>query len=343
MAQNSPASASSVVTMRGRPFANENNPEPSEQPPAVEASAVARKFMAAVKWAERKNAARAPLGNPAVYDPQAFPWVAELENSWTGIRAELAQLMLRRDALAAKQSGQPAKIGEDRAWTTFVLANYFQRYERNIAQCPETWRILQKVPRLVGAMFSVLEPGRRLPPHRGPYNGVLRLHLGLIIPEPREAVAIRINGKVHHWEEGRALIFDDTFEHEVRNESDYTRVVLFVDFEKPLKFPARLINRRLLRSYLFRPFVREGAESQGRWAQRFYRQAQELREAERAPAAADVPVAIPPAAAARPVAVGKRTVEKSPAEKRPVEKIDDAPLSLTETFERHWPSDTTKV
>jgi len=128
----------------------------------------------------------------------------------------------------------------------------------------------------------------------------------------------------------------------VRNESDYTRVVLFVDFEKPLKFPARLINRRLLRSYLFRPFVREGAESQGRWAQRFYRQAQELREAERAPAVAPS-LAVPPAAAARPVAVGKRTVEKSPAEKRPVEKIDDAPLSLTETFERHWPSDTTKV
>lgn len=333
MAQNSPVPASSVVTIQGRPFANENNPAQGEPASVIQTSLqpslIARKFMGAVKWAERTNAARASLGNPAVYDSQAFPWLAELENSWTSIRAELAQLMMRRDALAAKDSAQSSTIGEDRAWTTFILAHYFQRHERNIAQCPETWRILQKVPRLVGAMFSVLEPGRRLPPHRGPYNGILRLHLGLIIPEPREAVAIRIDGRVHHWEEGRALIFDDTFEHEVRNESDYTRVVLFVDFEKPLKFPAGLINRRMLRSYLFRPFVREGAESQGRWARRFYRQAQELREAERLPAA---PVAAPPAAA-RPVAAGKR----------PVEKIDDTPLSLSETFERHWPSDTTKV
>ena len=81
----------------------------------------------------------------------------------------------------------------------------------------------------------------------------MRLHLGLIVPEPREAVGIRIDGEVHHWEEGRALIFDDTFEHEARNESGHTRVVLFIDFERPLKFPARFVNRALLRSYFFRP------------------------------------------------------------------------------------------
>ena len=78
----------------------------------------------------------------------------------------------------------------------------------------------------------------------------------MIVPEPREAVGIRIDGRVCHWEEGRALVFDDTFEHEARNESNSSRVVLFIDFEKPLTFPARLLNRRLLRSYLFSPFVR---------------------------------------------------------------------------------------
>ena len=82
---------------------------------------------------------------------------------------------------------------------------------------------------------------------------------------------------MHHWEEGRALIFDDTFEHEARNESGHTRVVLFIDFERPLKFPARFVNRALLRNYFFRPFVREGAEDQGLWARRFYREAQAMR------------------------------------------------------------------
>ena len=190
--------------------------------------------------------------------------------------------MMRRDALVGQGDRSSPTIGQDRGWTTFVLSNYFRRNERNIEQCPETWRLVQRVPGLVSVMFSVLEPGARLPAHHGPYNGLLRLHLGLIVPEPREAVAIRIDGAVHHWEEGRALIFDDTFEHEARNESGHTRVVLFIDFERPLKFPARFVNRPLLRSYFFRPFVREGAEDQGLWARRFYREAQAMREEARA-------------------------------------------------------------
>ena len=102
------------------------------------------------------------------------------------------------------------------------------------------------------------------------------------MPEPREAVAIRIDGEVHHWEEGRALIFDDTFEHEARNESGHTRVVLFIDFERPLKFPARFVNRRAAAQLFLQPFVREGAQDQGRWARRFYREAQAMREEARA-------------------------------------------------------------
>ena len=95
--------------------------------------------------------------------------------------------------------------------------------------------------------------------------------------------------------------------------------------EKKIELPQAMAPRVKIR-----PFVREGAESQGRWAQRFYRQAQELREAARpAPVA---PVAAAPAAA-RPIGLSKRAETTT----------DDAPLSLSESFERHWPSDTTKV
>ena len=82
-------------------------------------------------------------------------------------------------------------------------------------------------------MFSILEPGKHLPPHRGPYNGVLRLHLGLIVPEPREQLGIRVENQVYRWQEGEAVIFDDAYEHEAWNKTPQTRVVLFVDFVKP--------------------------------------------------------------------------------------------------------------
>jgi beta-hydroxylase len=120
-------------------------------------------------------------------------------------------------------------------------------------------------------MFSIFEPGKQLPPHRGPYNGVLRLHLGLKVPLPRDSAAIRIATDLHAWEEGRALIFDDAYEHEAWNHADEPRVVLFVDFLKPLRFPANVINRLLLRLALFSPYIREGDQNLRRWERKFYR------------------------------------------------------------------------
>ena len=321
MAQNSSVRAPSDMTMPVRPFANENNPAEGRAPVESRRNKLARRFMDAVQWAERRNSAHSVHGNPSTYDSRVFPWVAELEGNWTTIRGELAQLMMRRDALVSQSERESPTIGQDRGWTTFILSSYFRRNERNIEQCPETWRLVQGVPGLVSVMFSVLEPGARLPAHHGPYNGLLRLHLGLIVPEPREAVAIRIDGAVHHWEEGRALIFDDTFEHEARNESGHTRVVLFVDFERPLKFPARFVNRRLLRSYFFRPFVREGAQDQGLWARRFYREAQAMRDESRIELTGkEEPLELTAA----------QVVEK-------VSKEPKEPLTLAEALEREWP------
>jgi len=119
-------------------------------------------------------------------------------------------------------------------------------------------------------MFSILDPGKRIPPHRGPYNGVLRLHLGLLIPEPHNQIGIRVGVEECHWQEGRVLIFNDAYEHEVWNETGHVRVVLFVDFEKPLRFPANVLNRVLLGLAPFTPFLREGQDNLRRWERRFH-------------------------------------------------------------------------
>jgi beta-hydroxylase len=126
-------------------------------------------------------------------------------------------------------------------------------------------------------MYSILEPGKHLPPHRGPYNGVLRLHLGLIVPEPREQLGIRVEHDVYRWREGEAVIFDDAYEHEAWNYTSQTRVVLFVDFRKPLRFPANLVNWLLLNMAMFTPFIREGMDNQKAWEKTFYAEAETLR------------------------------------------------------------------
>jgi aspartyl/asparaginyl beta-hydroxylase (cupin superfamily) len=234
--------------------------------------AVVRLFMAIVSFAERLNRRCATLGNPCVYDSAAFPWAAAIEREWRAVRDEMDRIMVRKADLPNVQdiSADAASLSRDADWKIFPLIAYGIRSQPNIDLCPETWRIVQRIPGLTTAMFSILEPGKRLPPHRGPYNGVLRLHLGLLVPEPRERLAIRVGPDQRHWQEGRTLIFDDAYEHEAWNESSQVRVVLFVDFEKPLRFPASLLNRLLLGLAVFTPFVRESSASLRQWERRFH-------------------------------------------------------------------------
>ena len=59
---------------------------------------------------------------------------------------------------------------------------------------------------------------------------------------PSEQVGIKVGGQVAHWPEGKSLVFDDTFEHEAWNDTDETRVVLFVDVIRPLRQPMKAFN-----------------------------------------------------------------------------------------------------
>jgi ornithine lipid ester-linked acyl 2-hydroxylase len=233
---------------------------------------LARFFMAVVARAERLNLRYAKFGSPCIYDNGLFPWVAVIESNWMAIRSELDRVLVRRSELPKIQeiAADAKSITTDAGWKIFLLLAYGIKSEPNIALCPETWRIIQKIPGLKTAMFSVFEPGKRLPPHRGPYNGVLRLHLGLLVPEHDDNLGIRIGSERRSWTEGSVLVFDDAYEHEAWNDTDKPRVVLFVDFEKPLRFPANIINGVLLRLAPLTPYVREGNENLRRWEQQFH-------------------------------------------------------------------------
>jgi len=234
--------------------------------------AVARLLMAAVAFVERLNLKLAKLGSPCVYERADFPWAAGVEREWRAIRAELDRVLVHKADLPNVQElmADAAALSRDASWKIFPLVAYGLRSQPNIDLCPETWRIVRTIPGLTTAMFSILESGKRIPPHRGPYNGVLRLHLGLMVPEPRERLGLRVGPERRHWEEGRALIFDDAYEHEAWNETAGLRVVLFIDFEKPLRFPASVLNRLLLGLAVFTPFVRESGDRLRCWEQRFH-------------------------------------------------------------------------
>ncbi len=242
-------------------------------------SLTARLFMRIVAAVERLNLKCSKVGNPPIYDNTVFPWAKGIEAEWRTIRAELDRVLTRKDDLPGfhELSTDVSTISQDRGWKTFFLCGYGFKSENNIKLCPQTWRICQKIPGLITVMFSILEPGKHLPAHRGPYNGVLRLHLGLIVPEPRDHLGIRVDKEIYRWQEGEAVIFDDAYEHEAWNNTPHTRVVLFVDFVKPTRFPARFLNWFMLNLAVFTPFIREGMDNQKAWEKKFYAEAEALR------------------------------------------------------------------
>ena len=207
------------------------------------------------------------VGDRPFFASGAFPWVRRMESFYPAIRGEVLDL-LKHDAPIPgfeQISVDQAKLSDDRRWKTYFFLGYGLRFEDNIARCPATWAALSGIPGLTTAFFSVLEPGKRLPPHRGPYKGVLRYHLGVVIPERAEACGIDVNGERRHWREGDSLIFDDTFIHNAWNDTVERRIVLFVDFARPLRFPANLVNRAVLKLIARSGYVQEAKLNYRQW------------------------------------------------------------------------------
>lgn len=213
------------------------------------------------------------VGDTAFFEAEQFPWIGLLEARFSDIAAELAALLDSGSPIPGFEeiSADQKKLSNDQRWKTFFFLGYGEPFEDNIARCPRTWAALQNIPGLTTAFFSILEPGKRLPPHRGPYKGVLRYHLGLRLPRDRLACAIEVAGERRHWAEGRSLIFDDTFVHSAWNESDEPRVVLFVDFARPLYFPANLVNRLILRVIARSGYVQEAKINYRAWQKKHMR------------------------------------------------------------------------
>jgi ornithine lipid ester-linked acyl 2-hydroxylase len=182
------------------------------------------------------------------FDTDAFPWVAGIESEWKTIRKELDAVMLRREEIPNFQDVSKAQkaLTDGDQWKTFMFYVYGKKYKENCERCPETERVLNRIPGMKSAMYSILAPRKYIAPHRGPYKGVLRYHLGLMIPEPEGSCRIRVGNDVRNWKEGKSMIFDDSNEHEAWNDTDSYRVVLFVDVVRPTIFPLSMLNRSII-------------------------------------------------------------------------------------------------
>lgn len=158
-----------------------------------------------------------------------------LRDNWQVMRDEAMSLAEKGDIKAADGLNDAGfnsffKTG----WTRFYLKWYGDPLASALRQCPNTIEILKQVPSVKAAMFASLPPGGYLTPHRDPFAGSLRYHLGLVTPNHDDCF-ILVDGEKHVWHDGQDVLFDETYIHEAHNKTEQNRIILFCDVSRPMK------------------------------------------------------------------------------------------------------------
>ena len=178
----------------------------------------------------------------------ARPW-HEVAAHRLAIALEARAGAIRAEFLALRAAALPlGKVGGRAAhdhtlvaageWREAPLFGNGRKHAELCARCPVTTATLEACDEAVGmalsgggeSLFSVLAPGTHLRPHCGSTNARLTCHLGVLVPP---GCSVRVGDETRGWEEGKCIVFDDSFEHEVWHRGQSERAVLLVNFWHP--------------------------------------------------------------------------------------------------------------
>lgn len=194
-------------------------------------------------------------------DKAFFGWIPALERRWRDIQAEAVRIRAEDIPSLGDISFDHGRIAEDRRWRSFFLKGYGYRMPRNAARAPITASLIEAIPGLVTASFSVLEAGGHIPRHWGMTKGMLTYHLALKVPAEREKCRMAIEGRdethVMVWEEGQSFVFDDMYNHEVWNDTAEDRYLLLIQIKRPCRWRANLIQNLFLKGVRHSRFVQD--------------------------------------------------------------------------------------
>ena len=164
-----------------------------------------------------------------------IPELKLLTENWKIFREEALELSEKNKIMVASNNDD---IGFNSffkyGWKRFYLKWYDAKHPSAEISCPKSVKILKSIPSVKAAMFAKLPPGGKLNPHRDPYAGSLRYHLGLITPNSDDCF-ILVDGEKYSWRDGEAVLFDETYIHQAKNTSQVDRIILFCDIERPTK------------------------------------------------------------------------------------------------------------
>jgi len=185
------------------------------------------------------------ISTPALLDAASyFPAHTVFCASWKNIRTEAQALAAcyhqipRFHEIMSEQT--PISDNDGRDWRLFILKAYGIEIPGHMAMCPALAALVREHREVLSASITFLGPRKHIPRHRGPFRGVLRFSMGLSVPQSADgspAVRMILDGREYRSGAGDYLLWDDTFFHEVWNDSDEVRIALFLDIWRPNMLP----------------------------------------------------------------------------------------------------------
>lgn len=204
------------------------------------------------------------------YDTADFEFLKPIESNFEIIKSELLELLeMQKENQWLRTFPNYVTSEKDKAWKVFSFVFFGIKFLHNAELCPKTSELIYSIPDIISCDYSFLKGNSHILPHKGYSRMVLRCHLPLIVPSSKDC-AIRVGDKTHHWQEGKLVIFDDSFEHEAWNNSKDDRVVLMFDIPNPnWEYSAEQISEFKIRN-MDDPFLLSMANKE-EWLE-FYRQ-----------------------------------------------------------------------
>lgn len=192
-------------------------------------------------------------------DPYRIKGVHNLEDKALLILEEYLKVSEQREIPGIDEFFVEQQVlAKNKSWKSFPLVVYGNEFVNNTALCPHTRNALMQIEGFRSAMFSILSAHQEIPPHRGPFKGLLRIHLGLIVPkEDTKSCYIEVGGVRREWVAGKCMMFDDTHVHAAYNQTNEDRVVLFIDILRPLPLILDFFNRLIFKLIANSPFITE--------------------------------------------------------------------------------------
>lgn len=195
------------------------------------------------------------LSGPPVLDPVAhFPASERFSAAWRLLRDEALCVADNLSAVPRFHELMPQQAAisasDERDWRMFVIKAYGVTIPKNAAQCPILAALVSSVPEVLSATLSFLAPRKHIPEHRGPFRGVIRYYLGLSVPLNSDGLpgtVLTIDGMEYRIGNGQWLLWDDTFAHEVRNDTEEVRIALLLDVRRRgMPFDMEVLSRLLI-------------------------------------------------------------------------------------------------